>query len=286
MMSGANESRRRYIRKVNFFEDLTEQQADEIAAGLLTIRFKAGDTIFNCNEEGNSLYILMEGKVELSIEDYVGDKITLKVVSPGDYFGELAVLGGGKRTATAKALEPCVCYELTRNQLLDFLHHKPNASIAILASLSKAISATNSMLTSRVSRNANPEEIVEPTKWQRMLQRIVRFCGSVPFLLFNVFWVSFWIAWNVGLIPWATTFDVYPFVTLFSIVSLEMVFLAVLMLTSQNMQSMQDAIHNNLEYEVNLKADLELAHLHEKIDRYQDESMKLLQALTKVYGVE
>lgn len=285
-MSGTSESRRRYIRKVNFFEDLTDHQADEIAAGLLTIRFKAGDTIFSCDDEGDSLYILMEGKVELSIEDFVGDKITLKIVSPGDYFGELAVLGGGKRTATAKALEPCVCYELTRNQLLDFLHHKPTASIAILASLSKAISSTNSMLSSRISRNANQEVVVEPTAWQRLLQRTVRFCGSVPFLVLNVLWVSIWIAWNVGLIPWATTFDVYPFVTLFSIVSLEMVFLAILMLTSQNMQSMQDAVHNNIEYEVNLKADLEVAHLHEKMDRYQEESMKLLQALTKVYGVE
>lgn len=285
MMHGAIEARRRYIRQVNFLEDLTDQQIDDIADGLLTVQFKPNQTIFSCDAQGDSLFILMEGKVELYIEDYAGDKITLKVATPGDYFGELAVLGSGKRTATARALEQCVCYELTRPQMLDFLHQKPAAAIAVLASLSRTISLTNAMLTSRISRNVEAEKIAQPTQLERILQRTVRYCGSVPFLMLNVFFIAFWVIWNTGWIPGLPTFDIYPFVTLFSIVSVEMVFLAILMLTSQNMQSLQDTIHNNIEYEVNLKADLEIAHLHEKLDRYQEENMKALKLLTKAYGV-
>ena|SRR3990167_2845351 len=284
-MIGTGESRRGYIRKVNFFEELTDHQADEIAAGLLTIRFKADETIFSYNEDGDSLYILMEGKVELFIEDYVGDKITLKVASPGDYFGELAVLGGGKRTATAKALEPCVCYELNRHQMLDFLHQKPNAAIAVLAALSKAISSTNSMLSSRISRNANQDEIAPPTAWQRVMHRVVKFCGSTPFLFLNILFFGFWFAWNMELIPGVAVFDPYPFTTLILMVAVEIVFLAIFILVSQSLRNMQDGIHHNIEYEVNLKADLEIAHLHEKMDRYQGENIKLLQALSKAYGI-
>lgn len=284
-MMGTSESRRAYIRKVNFFEDLTDHQADEIAAGLLTIRFKPDQTIFSCGEDGSSLYILMEGKVELFIEDYVGDKITLKVASPGDYFGELAVLGGGKRTATARALEPCVCYELNRHQMLDFLHQKPNAAIAVLASLSKAISSTNSMLSSRISRNVEPGEMAEPTAWQRFLQRVVRFCGSTTFMLLNILWFGFWFVWNMEWIPGVSAFDPYPFVTLMQITAVEAVFLLLFVLVSQNLRNLRDNIHNNIEYEVNLKADLEIAHLHEKMDRYQEGNEKLLHALCKAYGI-
>lgn len=274
-------SRRDCIKKLSFFQDLTGQQIDDIAAGLVDIRFHEGQTIFSQNEEGDSLYILTEGKIELYIHDYAGDKIVLKVVEPGDYFGELAALGGGNRTATASALEPSVCYELTRNQLLDFLHRKPNAAIEILASLSKAISVTNTMLSNRISRNTD-HEAAEESQGSRTVQAFASLSGSFPFFLLNTLWVGFWILWNLEWIPGSKAFDPYPFGLLTCVVSLEAVFLAILILMSLARQSMRNRIHNEIEYEVSLKSELEIASLHQKVDAHHEEYMKILSELTPV----
>lgn len=279
MMSAAL-SKRNCIKKLSFFQDLNDQQIDEMAASLVEIRFHDGQTIFSHDEHGDSLYMLMEGKVELFIHDYVGDKITLKVVTPGDYFGELAVLGGGKRTATATALEPCMCYELTRNQLLDFLHRKPNAAIEILASLSRAISATNTMLSNRIARNADDDARRE-TPASRTVQAFAALSGSFPFLLLNSLWIIFWIFWNMEMIPGSKTFDPYPFGLLTCIVSIEAIFLAILILMSQARYGMQARAHNDIEYEVSLKSELEIANLHQKIDSNHEEYLKYLNALTQ-----
>ena len=62
-------------------------------------------------------------------------------------------------------------------------------------------------------------------------------------------------------------FDPYPFGFLTLAVSLEAIFLSVFVLLSQNRQATKDRVHADIEYDINLKAELEIAHLHEKIDR-------------------
>jgi uncharacterized membrane protein len=68
-------------------------------------------------------------------------------------------------------------------------------------------------------------------------------------------------------IPGLKPFDPYPFGFLTLAVSLEAIFLSVFVLLSQNRQAAKDRIHADIEYDINLKAELEIAHLHEKIDR-------------------
>ena len=68
-------------------------------------------------------------------------------------------------------------------------------------------------------------------------------------------------------IPGVPQFDPYPFGFLTLAVSLEAIFLSVFVLLSQNRQAAKDRVHADIEYDVNLKAELEIAHLHEKIDR-------------------
>lgn len=64
-------------------------------------------------------------------------------------------------------------------------------------------------------------------------------------------------------------FDPFPFGLLTMIVSLEAIFLSIFVLISQNRQSEKDRIRSEIEYEVNVKAELEVAFLHEKTDRFQ-----------------
>jgi CRP-like cAMP-binding protein len=277
-MMNATISKRDCIKKVSFFSDLTDQQADEIAAGLLDCRFNEGQTIFSHGEEGDALYIITEGTVELFIHDYAGEKIILKVVAPGDYFGELAVLGGVSRTATAVALESCMCYELTRNQMLDFLHRKPNTAIKILASFSKTISKTNTMLSNRVSRHLD-RSLVDGTTLGNAVKYIVEFCGTVMFVFLNILLFAVWVIWNAGITQSVTAFDPYPFNLLVTIVSIEAVFLIIFLIFYIVRESALNRAHTDIEYEVSLKSELEIANLHEKMELYHQENMKYFEVL-------
>ena len=96
---------------------------------------------------------------------------------------------------------------------------------------------------------------------------IAEFAGSLPFLFIHVVWFGFWIVVNMVHVPGVPQFDPYPFGFLTLTVSLEAIFLSVFVLLSQNRQAEKDRIRSDVEYDVNLKAELEIAHLHEKMDR-------------------
>ena len=66
------------------------------------------------------------------------------------------------------------------------------------------------------------------------------------------------------------------------VVSLEAIILSVFVLLSQNRQVEKDRIRSDVEYEINLKAELEVAHLHEKVDRLHRESLRRLEELHRL----
>jgi uncharacterized membrane protein len=82
-------------------------------------------------------------------------------------------------------------------------------------------------------------------------------------------------------IPILGGFDAFPFGLLTMCVSLEAIILSVFVLLSQNRQIQRDRVRNEIEYEVNLKAELEIAHMHEKVDHMHAEILGRLAGLEK-----
>src|SRR5439155_22710301 len=115
-------------------------------------------------------------------------------------------------------------------------------------------------------RNVNQVIGEERSIVTRVVHWIATFSGSVSFLNINVIVFFFWIVINLGWVPYVPKFDPYPFGLLTMIVSLEAIILSGFVLISQNLQSSKDRLRSDIEYEVNLKAELEIAHLHEKVD--------------------
>src|SRR5205823_14562070 len=123
------------------------------------------------------------------------------------------------------------------------------------------------LLRHTASRNANIEIEDNRTFVQKTADWIAEFAGSIPFLLIHAGLFAFWLTVNWLHVPGIPQFDPYPFGFLTLAVSLEAIFLSVFVLLSQNRQAAKDRVHADIEYAVNLKAELEIAHLHEKIDR-------------------
>jgi uncharacterized membrane protein len=115
---------------------------------------------------------------------------------------------------------------------------------------------------------------------QRIADWIAWFSGSMQFLIINGLWFLIWIAANT--LPSAEKqFDPFPFGLLTMIVSLEAIFLSCFVLISQSRQAAKDKIRADIEYDVNIKAELEVAHLHEKVDHLHDQVLERLGRLEK-----
>jgi uncharacterized membrane protein len=117
----------------------------------------------------------------------------------------------------------------------------------------------------------------------KMADWISAFSGSLPFLFLHLFIFFLWIVLNTG--PLRRTalggWDPYPFGLLTMAVSLEAIVLSVFVLLSQNRQAARERVRNDIEYQVNLRAELEIAHLHNKFDQLQDDLLGRLSGIDK-----
>ena len=127
----------------------TFQPADhEQLAGLLRRRnLKKGDVLFRKGDEGTALYIIIKGRIKITVPSKLGDEITLAILGQSDFFGEMALLDSLPRSADATAVEETLLYVLNRSDFLSFLIHNENAVRAILYALSSRLRKTDDFLT-------------------------------------------------------------------------------------------------------------------------------------------
>lgn len=266
---------------VPLFRFLDVEEARELSAAFEEVHCQEGEALFHFGDGGDSLYLIQRGHVELFVRDHTGQKVILKVAGPGDIFGELSLLDNGPRTASALALEECRLAKLGQSDLQKFLLRKPQASMDLLAALGGMVRETNDLVRRRVAKNVN-EEIASDLSWgQKIANFIAEFSGSMPFLFINAAIFAGWVLINLDLIPGLTAFDPYPFGFLTMAVSLEAIFLSIFVLLAQNLQAAKDKIRSDIEYDINLKAELEISFLHEKVDHMNAELLKRLSQIEK-----
>ncbi|HEY0367570.1 MAG TPA: DUF1003 domain-containing protein [Pyrinomonadaceae bacterium] len=269
------------LNGIEFFALLKEEDRQALANVVDSISLNAGDTLFQAGEPGESLFVVRSGSIELFIKDTVGQKIVLTIAEAGDLFGELSLLDSGPRTATAIALSETDLLVLDRDDLLLLFQKRPDSALNMLAAMSSMTRKADELLRTRVSRNVNEEIEEHSTPLQRIADWIAWFSGSMPFLLINAAWFIIWIAVNT-LHLGISQFDPYPFGLLTMMVSLEAIFLSCFVLVSQNRQAEKDRVRGDIEYEVNVKAELEVSHLHEKTDRIYESMLARFAKLEKL----
>jgi CRP/FNR family cyclic AMP-dependent transcriptional regulator len=255
------------LKEVPLFELLDDNERAELAAQLDVVEFAAGESIFNYGDPGGSIYVISSGEVEVFFKNDTGERIVLEVATRGDFFGELSMIDNGCRSASVVATQETQTFRLDRIDLEKFLAIRPTAAMDILTAMGRRQRETVERLRHTATRNVNEEHEDRRTLVQKSADWIAGFAGSIPFLLIHVAVFAFWLIVNWIHIPGVPQFDPYPFGFLTLAVSLEAIFLSVFVLLSQNRQAAKDRVHADIEYDVNLKAELEIAHLHEKIDR-------------------
>ncbi len=269
------------LAKIKLFELFDEDELNELAATIDAGKLEVEETLFHAGDVGESLYIVRSGAVELFVKDNLGQKIVLKLAEEGDIFGEISMLDNRPRSASAVAVRETELFALDREDLLLLFRKKPDAALNMLAAMGEMLREADKLLRTRVSRNINEEMAEKLSALQRIADWIAWFSGSMQFLIINALIFIVWIAINIfslGIVQ----FDPFPFGLLTMIVSLEAIFLSCFVLISQNRQSEKDHLRSDVEYEVNINAELEISHLHEKTERMNEQMLEKFAHLEKI----
>ena len=271
-----------FLAQIGLFAQLDDDERTVLAQSMVERSVTVGEVIFKSGDPGDSMFIVKSGKVELFVKDTAGQKIVLHVASCPEHFGELSLLDGGSRTASATVTEGGVLLVLDREDLLQLFRKRPDAALDMLAVMGRMTRKANALLQARVAKNVNEEiEIDRGGVVLRTADWVANFSGSITFLMIHAVFFAFWIICNVGFFAWGN-WDPFPFGLLTMAVSLEAIMLSTLLLFSSNRQGARDRVRADIEYEVNLKAELEIAHLHEKTDKLYEEMVERLNRLEKV----
>ena len=123
------------LTAVPFFAGLDADALQRVAAGMRSRRFRRGEVIFHVGDPGDALFIIVSGEVKIWLPSEAGEEAILVRLQPGDVFGELALLDGAPRSATATALSAVETVVLPRDRFRELISNEPAVRDALLASL-------------------------------------------------------------------------------------------------------------------------------------------------------
>ena len=268
------------LAEVSLFALLDDQERALLAERVEQVTFKEGHVVFNVGDPGDSMYVVTSGEVQLSVKTKTGEEMFLESPGPGEFFGEISLLDEGPRTATARARTDVVAIEIDRGDLDELFRLKPAAAMDLLAATGRRLRHNALVIRNAATRNANEEILDSRSTVMKVADWIAEFSGSLPFLFIHIAIFAIWILLNVKIFPFGN-FDPFPFGFLTLVVSLEAIILSVFVLLSQNRQVARDKVRGDIEYDVNLKAEMQISNMHEKFDTMYSEVAKRLDRIEK-----
>jgi CRP/FNR family transcriptional regulator, cyclic AMP receptor protein len=273
-----------FLASVPLFERLDEEERTLLAAQLDDVSFEPGQVVFKRGDPGGSIFIVVGGAVEIFVEDTIGQRVVFETAKAGDFFGELSLLDGDPRSASAVALEPTRTVRLDRGDLELLFKRHPTAAMDVLSTIGKRLREADRLIGSRPAYSPNEAVEEKLTTVQRIADKAADFSGRISFLLVHIVWFAAWIAVNLELVPGVHPFDPFPFGLLTMVVSLEAIFLSCMVLISQNRQAAKDRIRSDAEYDANMRAGLEVTQLHVKVDALYEQTLARLASVEKRLG--
>jgi CRP/FNR family cyclic AMP-dependent transcriptional regulator len=250
-------NRQELLANIPLFESLTPEDLEALSNRTDSRDFADGEAIFHQGDAGSALFVIDDGAVEISYGEGRG-RVVLATLFTGQYFGELSLFDGSPRSATATAVKKTRLICLDREHLVDFVNKKPAAALRIIAEMSDRLRQTNELMSRQVSRNVLEEEEEHLTLGQRVADKVAAFGGSWPFIFTFATIMGVWMLINI--LRFAI-FDPYPFILLNLVLSTLAALQAPVIMMSQNRQSSKDKLLAENDYQVNLKAEMEISAL-------------------------
>jgi CRP-like cAMP-binding protein len=269
------------IRSVPLFASLDDEAATELRSLLRTQDTKAGATLFRAGEDGDAMYLIESGRVRITVSDEDQKQIVLAELARGDFFGEMAIIDGKKRSADAAVFEDARLAVLSRENFLSFIHDNPKVALEMLSATFSRLRRTDKMLQQRVSRNVNVVYEKSLNTLDRLAIAITNRVGSFGFFLIILGWTVVWTGYNIlaSEVPslHLRSFDPFPaFVAYLLISNVIQILLMPLIMVGQNLQGRHSETRAELDFQVNLKNEISLTEVLRRLDVLESERLPLL----------
>jgi CRP-like cAMP-binding protein len=123
------------LRGTNLLSSVPAADLEAAAAGSRVRTFRRGQILFSAGDPGDTVIVVISGRVKVVVRSADGGELTLTVVGPGGMFGELSVADGGPRSADAETLEECRLLFVPRQIIQDICRRDSAVEYALLRSI-------------------------------------------------------------------------------------------------------------------------------------------------------
>lgn len=164
--------RQSILAKVPFFAGLTEAEVNELSTGALVRNFRPGDSVITVDEPGASMFVVVEGRLDVSVPDSHGGQQAVGRIWPGEVFGEMSVFLGAPRKATVMAVWSTVVLEISKPTIEKLILSNPGLVRSFATVIEKRLTQNEAALA-HPKNKASADE----TGSQTMFKRIAAFFG-------------------------------------------------------------------------------------------------------------
>ena len=269
------------LAQIPLFDTLAAEDLEALAGRMTERPFKAGEKVFDKNDQGSSMYVVLSGAVQIFLPGAGPEEppVILKDARTGEYFGELSLFDDKPRSASVVATVDTTLLELTRVDFSDHLSKSQNAAMTILAEMAERLRETNALLSQRAARDV-VKEFEENLSWsQKLADKVAELNGSWAFILFLLAVTVVWAGSN-RLLP--KPFDEYPFQFYNLALAILVALQGPLIVMSQNRQSSKDRATAETDFRVNLKNEVGIEHLLREVGAMRAETNKRFEVIERM----
>lgn len=138
------------LAEVPLFARLSSEEIVGLSARAHVRSFKAGDLFFNKDDPGRTLFIILEGLVKIYLTSEEGQEAVLIILRSGEFFGELSLIDGAPRSASAAALEDTETLTIDRDDFLAYIREHPEAMLTIFATIASRFRRADGIIADAV----------------------------------------------------------------------------------------------------------------------------------------
>jgi CRP/FNR family cyclic AMP-dependent transcriptional regulator len=269
------------LRSVPLFSLFDEDEICVLANEVEIKDFLPRQRIYKMGDNSGRAYVMVSGKVRVTIFDEDHQEVVVDEPSHGEFFGFASMLEQTPHQTNAVALEDTRCLEVDRHDIQVLLERKPHAGMDMLTVLGRQFHSAQQLV--RLRANRNPNEVIEAdmTFGERIADAVAGFGGSWTFIISFAVAIIGYTAVNqiMGKGAW----DPYPYILLNLFLSMLAAIQAPVIMMSQNRQDTKDRLRGELDYDVNRRAEKEIQSVTQKINLLDDKIDDVTELLRKKF---
>jgi len=252
------------LKHVPLFALLDEDEAAVLASQVEEKKFAPRQRIYKIGDPSGPAYVVVSGRVRLTIVDEDNQEVVIDEPSHGEFFGFASMLEQTPHQTSTMAVDEVECLEVTREDISVLLQRKPLAGMDMLAVLGRQFHAAQQLVRKRTTRNADEIFEKQATFGERIADNVAQFGGSWTFIIIFGVTLAIYTAINTHL--GAKAWDPYPFILLNLFLSMLAAIQAPVIMMSQNRQDSKDRLRGELDFDVNRRSEAQIQGLARKLN--------------------